>query len=668
MASFKEDVKQGLRERIENNTGIVGSVLRDRREQREKQAQVDNEVAEIKKVTKKIKVGGTTLVSMEKSFTQISENLQLIAKVFKAQATTFEETQAAYKPQEKLATAQPKQQAVIQKLADEKEDVSILDRISNLIDNFEKKRKTRKQSPANEADRKAKQKAEAERKELDKNKEKTRAQAERAQQAAKEEARVAGKSAKQVEQAGRNAAKKVVKQASEAAIKTAAQKIALKTAAKFVIKSFPFVGTAVGLASLVVALFEGNYTGAAIEAVGALTGPVGGAASALASMEVEVYREIYGTDPTIDAIDDPAGAPERMALVHKICKETLLEALKENAVKRATFVARATKTNPKSLDKQQALNVLSSGESDEQLNRQFEGGRAALEQIAGIQPTKQITPPPTPGAKPTTEEQIKSVSKAKVSTMDMSQFQPTGGIVGTITQALKSAGIASEKAIGNILATIKAESNFRPRSEDLTYKTAEAIQKTFGKNRIPSLEFAQQFVNNPEALANEVYKKTDGNKEPGDGYKFRGRGFIQHTGRNQYEGIKKFTGVDVVSNPDLLNDPVLAAKAMVWFFLSYKNKKPEQLENISEVNKAIGFADDAAGTHAAQRAESATQITANLTAGNDLESLSTNVASAKKAQQAGSSVTVIAVNNNTQTKMGAANRPPQSQTTAIVGA
>jgi putative chitinase len=150
------------------------------------------------------------------------------------------------------------------------------------------------------------------------------------------------------------------------------------------------------------------------------------------------------------------------------------------------------------------------------------------------------------------------------------------GNAGVVAGALIAAGLSS-KAQANILAQVESESNFRPRSENLNYSTPEAIQKTFGKNRIPTLEFAKTLVNNPEALANHVYAKTDGNSQPGDGWKYRGRGFLQHTGKNQYEAIKKYTGIDVVTNPDLLNDPVVAAKAIPWFFLEYKKRKPEQL-------------------------------------------------------------------------------------------
>lgn len=165
-----------------------------------------------------------------------------------------------------------------------------------------------------------------------------------------------------------------------------------------------------------------------------------------------------------------------------------------------------------------------------------------------------------------------------------------------VISALVEAGL-SQKAQANILAQVEAESNFKPQSENLNYTKAEGIQNTFGKGRIPTLEFAQGLVKNPEALAEAVYGKDTkagkslGNTAEGDGYKYRGRGYIQHTGKAQYEAIKKYTGIDVVSNPDLLNEPSVAAKAIAWFFLIFKGKKPEQLENIATVNKAVGFAD-----------------------------------------------------------------------------
>jgi putative chitinase len=268
-------------------------------------------------------------------------------------------------------------------------------------------------------------------------------------------------------------------------------------------------------------------------------------------------------------------------------------------------------------------------------------------EVAAPKPKVTITPAKPPAAKaPSKVTQAPKIGKL-----------PKGA--GTVISALVAAGLSS-KAQANILSQVQAESNFIPRSENLNYSTPEAIQKTFGKNRIPSLEFAKTLVNNPEALANHVYAKTDGNSQPGDGWKYRGRGFLQHTGKNQYESIKKYTGIDVVTNPDLLNDPVIAAKAIPWFFLVYKNKKPEQLENISEVNKAVGFA-DTDGSKAVKRAEMAEQFQsqdlqslANVNIGSQIDSVSKENKDLKNTENDKSAPTVI--NNTTNTQQNSTNK------------
>lgn len=677
MADFKEDTKQnlkeGLRERVENSTGIVGEALRKRREQKEQEKQTQSEVAAVEKVTAKMKMGGTTLTNMEKSFTQMSENLQLIAKAFKAQATTFEETQAAYQPQQ--APQQRNQApAAIEAIKKDSEEISLFDKVSGLIDGFDKARK--------------------------------------AYRAVKAAARVVKGAAKGIAKGaakaiGKAGAKEVAKKASEAAIKTSARKILAKSLGKLVGKSIPIAGAAVGIGFAVSKMLDGDWVGAGVEAVSGLGSAVTAIPATIYSAAREVYFDVYGMWPESDPNKE-----ERFNDLYSVVKSMAADLLKDNVkanesdAKSARLKRQAVPVKaPTAAAGPAALPPTGAGGG-----RGGAGGPSAAEAIKATLTSSQLAwlgdadptdpyimarmpapeappvsaavPPPPPPARPAPKPaapapaltppqpvSIPSVAAVPIKPAPAGPAQQIpGGIVGIVMDSLKGAGIASEKAIANILATIKAESGFRPRSEELNYSSAEKIQKTFGVGRVPTLEFAQQFVGNPEALANEMYKKTDGNKEPGDGWKYRGRGFIQHTGRNQYEGIKKFTGVDVVSNPDLLNDPVLAAKAVAYFFLSYKKKKPEQLENISEVNKAVGFADDKAGTHAAERAQSASQINASLSSGQNMESLSTSVASAKKSKQTGSSVTVIAVNNNTQTKVGATNRPPQSQTTAVVGA
>mgnify|MGYP000679869828 CR=1 FL=1 len=65
--------------------------------------------------------------------------------------------------------------------------------------------------------------------------------------------------------------------------------------------------------------------------------------------------------------------------------------------------------------------------------------------------------------------------------------------------------------------------------------------------------------------------KALGNTLPGDGYKFRGRGYVQITGRRNYSKASTITGVDLLADPDKALDPVIAAKIIVdgmtkgWF-------------------------------------------------------------------------------------------------------
>jgi len=250
--------------------------------------------------------------------------------------------------------------------------------------------------------------------------------------------------------------------------------------------------------------------------------------------------------------------------------------------------------------------------------------------------------------------------------------QLPSGTPGLIVNALNETGVTSPKAQANVLATVKAESNFKVQSENLNYSTPERIQQVFGAKRIPSVDFARQFVGNPEGLANYVYKTTDGNSAPGDGFKYRGRGFIQHTGKNQYAAISKATGVDVVSNPDALNSPEIAAKAIPWFFLGYKRLKPEDMDNMSKVNKAVAFADPT-GKKALDREASAQQIYASMsgTSGTQVASSSTSLAQGQRESQKPSTPIVVNAPVTTTTVVNrteVAKAPPPKDTATTLAA
>jgi putative chitinase len=64
-----------------------------------------------------------------------------------------------------------------------------------------------------------------------------------------------------------------------------------------------------------------------------------------------------------------------------------------------------------------------------------------------------------------------------------------------------------------------------------------------------------------------------GNNQPGDGLKFKGRGFIQITGRDLYTQAGAYLGIDLVNQPELAEDPVTAAKLVLFFFFKYKKSR-----------------------------------------------------------------------------------------------
>jgi putative chitinase len=87
------------------------------------------------------------------------------------------------------------------------------------------------------------------------------------------------------------------------------------------------------------------------------------------------------------------------------------------------------------------------------------------------------------------------------------------------------------------------------------------------KKYFPTLALAEQYARKPIAIASRVYGGRMGNgAEPTqDGYKFRGRGYIQLTGKDNYSSFDKFVPEDILANPDLVATkyPLMSA---AWFF------------------------------------------------------------------------------------------------------
>ena len=87
------------------------------------------------------------------------------------------------------------------------------------------------------------------------------------------------------------------------------------------------------------------------------------------------------------------------------------------------------------------------------------------------------------------------------------------------------------------------------------------------KKYFPDAGTAAAYERKPEKIANRVYANRMGNgsEASGEGFKFRGRGFIQLTGKDNYTAFGKSIGVDIASNPDLVASQYALLSA-AWFF------------------------------------------------------------------------------------------------------
>jgi predicted chitinase len=97
-----------------------------------------------------------------------------------------------------------------------------------------------------------------------------------------------------------------------------------------------------------------------------------------------------------------------------------------------------------------------------------------------------------------------------------------------------------------------------------------------------SLDFRKYDIRYNPKKAKEL-----GNKYAGDGNRYKGRGFIQITGRYNYRIASKAIGVDLVKNPALAEDPTIAAKIAVWFWKHRVQPNVENWNNVRDVTKPI---------------------------------------------------------------------------------
>ena len=141
--------------------------------------------------------------------------------------------------------------------------------------------------------------------------------------------------------------------------------------------------------------------------------------------------------------------------------------------------------------------------------------------------------------------------------------------ITALVDVLPTYQIDTPERIASLLAQCGHESaGFTVLQENLNY-SADGLNKIFHKY-FPTLESAQPYARKPEMIANRVYANRMGNgdEQSGEGYRYRGRGPIQLTGKDNYAACSEFLFQDdtLLNDPDMLLDPEYALHSACWFW------------------------------------------------------------------------------------------------------
>ena len=151
--------------------------------------------------------------------------------------------------------------------------------------------------------------------------------------------------------------------------------------------------------------------------------------------------------------------------------------------------------------------------------------------------------------------------QAKIGVVADGAFGP-----GTLASAAAYYKLNKNRAAHFFAQTAHESGNFAAFSENLNY-SAQGLRKIFGKY-FPTDALANTYARKPEKIANRVYGNRMGNgpEASGDGYKYRGRGALQLTGKDNYQAFANYVNrPDVMTNPDLVAGE-LCFESALWFF------------------------------------------------------------------------------------------------------
>jgi putative chitinase len=152
---------------------------------------------------------------------------------------------------------------------------------------------------------------------------------------------------------------------------------------------------------------------------------------------------------------------------------------------------------------------------------------------------------------------------------------------------LDNYGVNTPLRLAHFFAQAHHESGLKPISENLNY-SAKGLLKTFPKY-FTTEQLSNQYSKQAVLIANRVYANRMGNgdEKSGDGYNYRGRGFFQITGKENYQKLSNDTGIDFVSSPHILLTEANSMLSALWYWNKINGNKLADKNDIKGITKAI---------------------------------------------------------------------------------
>lgn len=177
--------------------------------------------------------------------------------------------------------------------------------------------------------------------------------------------------------------------------------------------------------------------------------------------------------------------------------------------------------------------------------------------------------------------------------------RPVAGVfVPALNRAMNRYRIDSPVRRAAFLAQVGHESGqLRRLVENLNYSAAGLAATWPGRFRAANGQpnaLAKSLERQPERIANHVYadRLDNGSAESGDGWRYRGRGLIQLTGRQNYRACGTAIGADLLANPELLEQPEWAALSAAWYWASNGLNELADAGRFTDITRRIN-----GGTH-----------------------------------------------------------------------